>query len=91
MARIRKPPARSRKRLGTPPAVASRNLSEPETAPAKVDGRSLRATGRTHQFATRIREETYWQIKEIAARDRLKMAELIELAVEAYEKQQTSR
>ena len=51
--------SRIKNRLGTPPdpSQAGRNLAEPETAPTWIDGRSLRATGRTAQFATRIKPE----------------------------------
>ncbi len=76
-----------------PPEEAGTNLTAPEHAPpavvpsSEVDGRSLRKTGRTHQFATRITPELHRQIKMIAARDGLKVTELLERAVAAYEKQ----
>jgi len=75
-----------------PPEEAGENLKAPEHAPpavhpsAEVDGRSLRKTGRTHQFATRITPELHRQIKMIAARDGLKVTELLEHAVAAYER-----
>jgi predicted HicB family RNase H-like nuclease len=53
---------------------------------AKVDGRSLRATGRTHQFATRIKEETHRRMRILAAEDGITLGELIERAVAAYER-----
>ena len=52
----------------------------------ELDGRTLRATHRTHQFATRIKLETHKQMKRIAARDGITLGELIEKAVDAYEK-----
>jgi predicted DNA-binding ribbon-helix-helix protein len=58
-----------------------------DEAVGRVDGRSLRKTGRTHQFATRIREETHHQMKVIAARDSISLAELIEMGAEAYERE----
>lgn len=56
-------------------------------APRKRDGRSLNKTGRTHQFATRIRKETHEKLYDIAERDGLLLAEVIELAIEAYERE----
>ena len=95
MATFKKP--RRRGDLGDPPPPeeAGDNLKAPEHAPpttapsAEVDGRSLRKTGRTYQFATRITPELHRQIKMIAARDKLKVTELLEQAVAAYEKQKT--
>jgi hypothetical protein len=77
-----------------PPEQArrNRNLNEPETAPAaeparqRRDGRSLRATGRTHPFATRIKPETHEKMLDIAERDGITLGELIEKAIEVYER-----
>jgi hypothetical protein len=94
-----------RRHLPDPPpaAAATRNLQAPEIAPilrdqsadvssfAHIDGRSLRATHRTHQFATRIKEETHNRMKMIAARDRITLGELMERAVESYERERASR
>ena len=77
-----------KRRLGAPPAPeeTKANLQEPETAPAVpwVDGRSLRATGRTSQLATRISPELHHKAKLLAARDRITMAELIEIGITLY-------
>ncbi|MEN3239033.1 hypothetical protein PUR29_36970 [Methylobacterium ajmalii] len=59
------------------------------TDPGEVDGRTLRATGRTHPFATRIREDVHKQMKRIVVRDGLTLGELLEKAVEAYEREQS--
>jgi hypothetical protein len=48
------------------------------------DGRSLRATGRTAQLATRIRLETLYLLRQLAARDRITMAEVLERALDMY-------
>lgn len=69
-------------KLPPPPAleVAPQNLRAPETAPVEAsDGRSLRATGRTKQLATRVREEFYDDLKRYAAEHRLKIVEVLEL------------
>ena len=87
--------------LGSPPpsSEASSNLSAPEAAPApppekvpvnetsrkKNDGRSLRRTGRTVQFATRVTPEFDVQLRDIAARDRMLIVEVLERALAAYE------
>jgi hypothetical protein len=68
-------------KLPDPPAldVAPQNLRAPELAPPElVDGRSLRATGRTKQLATRVREEFYDELKMYAAENRLKLVEVLE-------------
>jgi hypothetical protein len=68
-----------RRNLPPPPteAEAPANLAAPETAP--VDGRSARATGRTEQFATRLRPEFHRELKVFAAKHGLKLAEVLEL------------
>jgi hypothetical protein len=72
------------------PAVGQERGPEPvrQTVPDyALDGRALRATGRTEQFATRIRPETAKRMRVIAKRDKITLGGLIELAVEAYERQ----
>ena len=72
-----------RRNLPAPPtaAEAPANLSAPEIAPA--DGRSARATGRTKQLATRVREEFHDELKMYAAKHRLKLVEVLERGHEA--------
>ena len=87
--------------LGDPPplAEASQNLQAPEIAeamtppealpreaPRRIDGRSLRKTGRTVQLATRVSWEFDTKLRQIAQRDGLKLVEVLERALEAYEK-----
>ena len=83
---------RKRSSLGVPPPVeeASPNLTAPETAPTqneqfRIDGRSLRRTNRTIQFATRVTPEFDSRLRQIAARDGLLLVEVLERALEAYE------
>ena len=52
---------------------------------AKRDGRSMRRTDRTVQFATRVTPAWDEQIRQIAERDRLLLVEVLEKAIEAYE------
>lgn len=84
-------------------AEASTNLSAPEvapvapvTAPASVgepqpyrrrDARSMRKTNRTLPFATRVSQEFDERFRTVAERDGLKLAELMEKSLEAYEMQ----
>ena len=62
------------------PSETTNNLDQPEIAPyvGTIDGRTLRATGRTSQFTTRISEELHNEIKVYAAQRRMKLNELIE-------------
>jgi hypothetical protein len=83
---------RRKSSLGTPPPEeeASPNLTAPETAPVeqsavRMDGRSMRRTHRTVQFATRVTPQFDMKIREIAARDGLLLVEVLERALDAYE------
>jgi hypothetical protein len=73
-------------RLGSPPdsGAMKDNLRQPEEMPVISDGRSLRATGRTAQLSTRVQPETLQQLRQLAARDRITMAEVIERALDLY-------
>jgi hypothetical protein len=79
-----------KKNLGTPPSLsdAGDNLSAPEIAPVDddyIDGRTKRKTGRTEQLATRVTAEFHKKVKMLAARDELKIVELLEKAIDLYE------
>ena len=83
-------PAPSRTKLPPPPppSETADNLSQPEYAPsAYLDGRSLRATGRTLQFTTRITEELQRDIKVFASRHGMKLNDFIERAFRALERE----
>jgi hypothetical protein len=54
-------------------------------APYRIDGRSLRRTGRTLQLATRVSWEFDNKLRRIAQRDGLKLVEVLERALDAYE------
>jgi hypothetical protein len=82
----------ARRSLGAPPSMeeASPNLQAPEAAPAvavhkRRDARALRRTNRTLPFATRVSPEFDGRLRDIAERDGLKLVELLERALEAYE------
>lgn len=85
-----------KKGLGAPPPMdeASPNLDAPEHAPAppvtppkaRIDGRSLRRSHRTIQFATRVSPEFDQRIRAIAERDGKLLVQVLEDALDAYEK-----
>ena len=52
---------------------------------ARRDGRSLRRTNRTIAFATRVTAEWDERIRDIAERDGLRLVEVLERALDAYE------
>lgn len=104
VSKLKQKPAR---RLGLPPAVdeASDNLSAPEVAPVLVaaaapqtapahrrrDGRSMRKTGRTLTFATRVSQDFDERIRNIAEQNGLMLVEVLERALEAYERELSAR
>lgn len=56
---------------------------DPEFDPGKVDGRTLRRTGR-EPFATRIKPEAHKALKRIAYTRGITIAEALEMAVAAF-------
>lgn len=86
MANFSKP---HRTKLPPPPTAqeATDNLQAPEHAPIRsVDGRSLRATGRTLQLSTRVTEKFHQELKLYAVQHKLKLNELLELSFEALKR-----
>ncbi|CAG8463082.1 39501_t:CDS:2 [Gigaspora margarita] len=67
-----------------PPSLSetTSHLQLPEVIGGKVDKRTLRKTGRTEQFATRV-------IRGIAEKENLKLVEVLEKLLEHYEKKPT--
>ena len=51
----------------------------------RLDGRSLRKSGRTLQLATRVSWEFDDKLRHIAQRDGLKLVEVLERGLDAYE------
>lgn len=56
-----------------------------EPKPARLDGRSMRRSGRTIQFATRVSPEFDDRIRRVAVRDGLLLVEVLERALDAYD------
>lgn len=91
-----------RNELGAPPTLeeASDNLAAPEVAPVsassrlaatdKVDGRSMRKTNRTVQFATRVTPEWDSRIRAIAKREGVMLVEVLEKALNLYDSKSSS-
>lgn len=53
--------------------------------PVRLDGRTMRRSNRTVQFATRVSPEFDARIRQTAFRDGLLLVEVLERALEAYE------
>lgn len=69
----------------TPPPPAFPAPPEPPSA-SRIDGRSLRRSGRTVQFATRVSPEFDMRVRNLAQREGLLLVEVLERALDAYEK-----
>lgn len=82
--------ATQRRALGTPPAPSSTidNLAQPEAIDVRVDGRTLRAKGRTAQLNLHVRPEFKARFKLAAVTLGLEMADLIERALDAFDRDQ---
>ena len=73
--------------LSTGPATTSL-LPRTEAAasqPGRMDGRTMRRSGRTVQFATRVSPEFDERIRQIAMREGLLLVEVLERALDSYE------
>lgn len=70
-----------RKGLGEVPQVASENIKAPETAPS-----DKRVSGRTEQMNLKVSSEFKKRLKIMAAEERCLMIEVMEKALECYEK-----
>lgn len=69
-------------------ATATRQPQRPDTAvpqAGRMDGRTMRRSGRTVQFATRVSPEFDERIRQIAMREGMLLVEVLECALETYE------
>src|SRR5512132_4161693 len=66
--------------VGTPVGEPQDDTAQPHDAHYRIDGRSLRRTGRTLQLATRVSWEFDDKLRRIAQRDGLKLVEVLERA-----------
>ena len=67
--------------LGEIPKEASDNLQAPETAPARSSGK---INIRTKPLNFKVSEEFYWQLKDLALKEKSLMVELLEKSLECY-------
>ena len=71
-----------------PPARPPRHPAAPPPQPGRMDGRTMRRSGRTVQFATRVSPEFDERIRQIAMREGMLLVEVLERALDAYEANQ---
>lgn len=72
---------KKRKAFGAIPQEISSNIQAPELAPS-----DKRVSGRTKQLNFKVREEFYWKLKNRALAEKCLMVEILEKALEVYEK-----
>lgn len=75
-----------RKGLGQAPQEASENIKSPELAP-----RDNRFTGRTKQLGLRVKPEFLKKLKRTALEEDCFIVEVLERALESYEKQKQTQ
>lgn len=71
------------------------NLKAPEIAPfggpGKIDGRTLRTTGRTVQFSTRVTPDWQRRLYRIAKQTGLLYVEILERALAEFDRKLTAK
>jgi len=95
MPKLEKPQSRKSRFGEQPPDPIDTlgNLDAPESAPApraeepRIDGRTLRVTGRTVQFATRVHPEWKRKLHKLSERTKLMYVEVLEKALDALERE----
>jgi hypothetical protein len=70
----------------TPAAAQPDEVPLTDHEQGRRDGRTLRKTGRTLQFATRVSWEFDDKLRRIAQRDKLLLVQVLERSLDAYEK-----
>ena len=64
----------------------TRQTATPIIRPPRIDGRTMRRSGRTVQFATRVSPDFDERVRQIAMRDGMLLVEVLEHALDAYER-----
>lgn len=77
------------KKKRQPPTEASANIQSPTLAYQKTDGRMLRKTNRTIQFATKVTPEFDKTIRQLAQKEHCLIVEVLEAALAAYLEKKT--
>ena len=75
-------PPSTRSALAEPPPRRTETVASQRS---RIDGRTMRRSGRTVQFATRVSPEFDERIRQIAMREGLLLVEVLERALDAYE------
>ena len=83
------PPTADEARGDLAPIPPPPETGETAVRPVRLDGRTMRRSNRTVQFATRVSPEFDEHIRRIAVRDKLLLVEVLERALDAYEHQQS--
>jgi len=76
---------RSLEMLGDAPTEVSQNLRAPEIAPS-----DQRITGRTKPLSLKAKPEFHQELKKLAAEQNCLMIEVLEKALESYERERKS-
>jgi len=76
-------PRETIQRVSKAAGLRTTSVAEPTLSSASLARPERRKTGRTQQFATRLRDETITQIRTYAESNRITLAETIELAIAA--------
>lgn len=80
------PPEATRGTSGSTAAAQQPHRTDvPPTQISRMDGRTMRRSGRTIQFATRVSPEFDNRIRQIALRDGMLLVEILERALDVYE------
>ena len=76
-----------KKSLGEIPQTASTNLQIPATPSFTNPERKTKTpTVRTKPLGLKVREEFYWQLKELALKEKCLLVEVLEKALECYQR-----
>ena len=73
--------------LGGIPQEVSANLNAPETAPSRSTNK---INIRTKPLNFKVSEEFYWQLKDLAVKEKKLMVEIVERAIADYRKKEKS-
>ena len=71
--------------LGEIPQEASTNLNAPELAPSRLTNK---VNIRTKPLNFKVSEEFYWQLKDLAVKEKKLMVEIVERAIADYQKRE---
>ena len=77
--------ARSPKRVAIPEPLRAVQTDLAIARLPRLDGRTMRRSGRTVQFATRVSPDFDERVRQIAMRDGMLLVEVLEHALDAYE------